>query len=203
MQLFKRKTREEKFWNWFADNQDEIMHFERDQDRIFNKLIGKLREVDPDLVFEFGPKGDTREFVIGAAGLKRAFPAVTALVSAAPKLPGWKFTAFRPRRTELSSLVVGGKRVAPEEVQFVLLEDPHGAAIHLFLPGYREGDEALATIGFLFLDQSLGEYDVETYVGLIQIFPSEPRGSELRYPLAELAARFDAYLAAHRKQPLN
>jgi hypothetical protein len=39
----------------------------------------------------------------------------------------------------------------------------------LFIPGFREDDVALQQIGYLLLDGALGEYDVETRLGLIKM----------------------------------
>jgi hypothetical protein len=41
------------------------------------------------LLFEFGPRGSTREFVISAAGIKDAFPGVVRLANAAAARPDY------------------------------------------------------------------------------------------------------------------
>jgi hypothetical protein len=87
-------TAQEKFWSWFLQHEPELFDFNPDQEaereRIFEQLASELRKVDPDLVFEFGPKEPRREFVVSAGGLKRAFPAVTKLVDASPGLDRWR-----------------------------------------------------------------------------------------------------------------
>jgi hypothetical protein len=98
------------FWKWFTDNETQLLDFEADREpereRLFDHLIKQLRKVHPDLTFEFGPKSQRREFIVSAGGIKSAFPSVSALVSAAPKLDQWQISAFRPRRP-LMTVVLG------------------------------------------------------------------------------------------------
>jgi len=52
-----------------------------------------------------------------------------------------------------------------------LVDNGKLAGIYLFLPGYVETDVTYKQIGYLLLDESLGEFDVETSVGMIQMLP--------------------------------
>jgi hypothetical protein len=59
-------------------------------------------------------------------------------------------------------------------------------------------------IGYRMLDGTLGEYDVETRLGLIKMLSPDTRTDGDRYPLAELPARFDrsvAHLAGRSERP--
>ena len=184
-------TAQEKFWNWFIQHELELFDFESDQERIFDELAAALQKVDSDLTFEFGPKETRREFVISAGGVKNAFPAVTSLVDAAPTLDRWKVTAFRPRRMSFNVVEFRGKRADPRGVKFSLLDNGKTAGVHLFIPGFREGDADWKQIGYLLLDDTLGEYDVESRLGLIKMLPPDTRTEGRRYPLAELPTLFD------------
>jgi hypothetical protein len=94
-----RATPEENFWRWFQNHQDMLYDFERNQAQVFGELSTELHRVNSDLTFEFGPiENGRRELVISADGIRAAFPAVQALYAAAPSLPRWKLTKFRPRR---------------------------------------------------------------------------------------------------------
>ena len=184
-------TAQQAFWQWFSSHQDELFDFEADQERVFDELSDRLIRVHPKLTFEFGPKTEWREFVISAGGLLEAFPAVTSLVAAAPKMDRWRVTGFRPRRTPLNRIALGERRLGPEEVEFSLLTRGTEIGLRIFIPGFRDNDVALKQIAYLMLDEALGEYDVETKVGLIQMLPCEsPRTTE-RYPLPDLPYRFD------------
>lgn len=190
--------REEEFWNWFVLHEDELFSFdserEGNREHLFDELASQLIKVDPDLCFEFGPSEMKREFVISADGIKRAFPAVVSLVKAAPALDRWKLIAFRPRRAP-NVVEIQGRRIDPSDVQFTLLDNGKMAGINLFLPGFREDEFAFKQIGYLILDEALGEYDVETRLGLIKMLSPETRTGGGRYPLIELPKRFDSLVS--------
>jgi hypothetical protein len=188
------------FWKWFEAHEDELFNFESNPEAILDELSHALQLVDPDLTFEIGPKiNGPREFVISAGGIKRAFPSVQGLAAAAPRLRRWRITAFRPRLSELSVIETGGKRLSSDEIKFSLLHNGKTVGIHLFIPGYSENDFGLKQIGYLFLDEALGEFDVETKLGLIKMLPAESTATEERYPLNELPQKFDQLFASLQK----
>ena len=91
-------SKEQKFWAWFKQREEMLFNFERDQERIFDKLDEALSIVSPRLTFEFGTiENGAREFVISADGVKAEFATVEALAAAAPALPQWKIVKFRHR----------------------------------------------------------------------------------------------------------
>jgi hypothetical protein len=181
----------ELFWEWFSEHEDMLLDCEANQEVIFDQLAAELQKVDPDLTFEIGPHERGREFVISAGGIKRAFPAVASLVDAVPPLARWQVTAFRPRRTPTSIVEFRGKRVALRDVQFTLLDNGKTAGLYLFIPGFREDDADLKQIGYLLLDEILGEYDVESRLGLIKMLSPDAQTEGRRHALAELPMLFD------------
>jgi len=158
---------------------------------VFDEIAARLQRVDPDVTFEFGPNAPKREFVISAGGLKRAFLSVASFVGSAPPLERWWIIAFRPRRRPVNVVEFHGRRIDPKDVQFTLLSNGSLAGIRLVIPSYDEADSRLKQIGYLLLDEALGEYDVETRVGLIEMLPPEAAAEGRRYPLAELPKQFD------------
>ena len=184
-----------KFWRWFHKNEKKLWNFEEDQERVFNELATELQKVNRDLTFEFGPKKTKREFVISAAGIQKAFAAVVSLAKAAPDFERWKITAFRPRRNPLNTIEFRGKRIDPDEVQFSLLSNGERLGLHLFIPGLCDNDVDYKQIGYLMLDEVLGEYDVETGLGLIKMLPPDTLTDYERHPLTELPLFFDQMTA--------
>ncbi len=184
-------TKQQAFWQWFREHERELFNFERDRERTFDQLADQLKKVDANLTFEFGPKATRREFIISAGGIRSAFHSVSALVATAPALEHWQVTGFRPRRWPPNVIQFGGKTIDPDDVQFTLLDDGRATGIYLFLPGYSEADTDLKQIGYLLLDSTLGEYDVETRLGLIKMLPPEAETPGKRYPLSELPTQFD------------
>jgi hypothetical protein len=185
------------FWKWFQNNEAMLFDFERDQEAVFDRLAGEMHKVHPSLTFEFGPKENgRREFVISADGIKDAIPSVESLYAAAPALERWQFIKFRPRRNPFD-IEYGGVSVKASSVSVLLEPDGQKAGITVFIPGYtQEGHNTYAGIAFLLLDQALGEYDVETRVGFIDV-KAPARTSVQTLSLQELPNAFDDYFAGN------
>ena len=188
------------FWGWFVRNEARLFSFRADREdereTLFKELAAQLQEVHPDLAFEFGPNRARREFVISAGGIKGAFPSVASLAGAAPVLERWQITAFRPRRNPVSVVEFRGKRVDPKDVQFTLLSNRQMLGLRLFIPGYQDTDSDMKAIGYLLLDESLGEYDVESRLGLIEMLSPETCTDGARHPFSELPKQFDELAAS-------
>lgn len=190
-----RATPETEFWQWFQRNETALFNFERNQEHTFDRLAAEMHKVHPSLTFEFGPKqGNRREFVISADGIREAFPKVESLFAAAPALSKWKVVKFRPRREPLD-LQYNGVSVKASSVLVLLQPDGLKAGITVLIPGYtKAAHQTYAGIAFLFLDQALGEYDVETRVGFIDVHaPSTAIANA--HSLQELPLTFDSFFA--------
>src|SRR5579872_3520965 len=163
-------SHEDEFWKWFTANEPRLFAFESDREAIFDELGREMRLVNSDLTFEFGPVQDgKREFVISAGGIKSAFPAVEALYGVAPSLKRWVWVKYRPRRLPINDLEYGGKMVKADNVRYLLAKDGDKVGIVLFFDGYSEKEKnTYGQIGFLFLDEALGEYAMETQVGFVE-----------------------------------
>ena len=183
------------FWRWFQANETRLFDFEKDQESVFADLRAQLHKVDPGLTFQFGPKeAGIREFVISADGIKAVFPGVISLADAAPALPRWKVIKFRPRHGQ-GPVSLNGLKIAPEQMEFTLEPDGTKIGVTLFIEGYSEAErEKYAGVGFLLLDQSLGEYDVETKVGFVEFKPSSTKSNLVKQPFPALAESFDRFL---------
>jgi hypothetical protein len=187
-----RQLPEQAFWAWFRANESRLFDFEKDREAIFDELTAQLQKVHDGLTFEFGPKeNETREFVISADGIKNVFPAVIALADEAPSLTRWKIIKFRPRR-QLMPINFNGLHLKPEQIEFTIEPDGDKLGITLFMVGYKETDhERYASVGFLMLDQALGEYDVEMKVGGIDFKSSQASSKLPKQPIARLPECFD------------
>lgn len=189
-----KKTPETQFWTWFEKNQDMLFHFERDQERTFDKLNAAMSKVHPDLTFEFGPDdGGKREFVISADGLKDAFPAVESLYSSAPSLPRWTFIKFRPRRSGVT-IRVGDVKIERTDIEVAVEADGNRAGLTVFVKGYDESQaQQFQHAAFIMLDHAIGEYDMETKVGFIDVQPFERESQFKRHGLDALPQMFDEF----------
>jgi hypothetical protein len=184
---------EDAFWKWFEANETRLFSFEKNQEVIFDELSAQLELVSADLTFEFGPVANgRREFVISAGGIKAAFPYVEKLYDKAPSLPRWVWIKYRPRRLPINDLNYGGKSVKADDVRFLLAKDDDKVGIVLFFDGYNEEEKGVVgQIGYLFLDEALGEYSVETKVGFIEFQGHDSKYFAQSHPLRELPQKFD------------
>jgi hypothetical protein len=183
------------FWRWFEDNEEQLFALEGDREALFDALSSRLSAVHTDLTFEIGPDVEgMRDLVISAGGISRAFPAVVELTNAAPELPRWRVIAFRPRRSPIHDLTFGDVSVRAEDVRFAAVPDGDRLGLVLLLPGFRETpDETFEQMAYLFLDEALGELDVETLVGFIEV--QAPTGDALTHstPLSTLPDTVDRW----------
>lgn len=161
---------EQEFWKWFQAHEAMLFDFEKNREAVFDQLAAEMHKVNPHLTFEFGPTDQNRrEFIISADGIKEAFPKVEALFAAAPSLPRWKFIKFRPRRAPFD-ISYAGITVKAKSVLVRLSRAGQKADITVYLSDYSQNAyDRYMPITFLLLDQALGEYDVEIYVGKIDI----------------------------------
>ncbi|CAJ0735024.1 hypothetical protein R16034_00065 [Ralstonia edaphis] len=187
-----RNSPEADFWQWFQKNEASLFDFERDQRVVFDRLSAEMHKVDPSLTFEFGPKqSGQREFVISADGVRAAFPKVVSLASSAPPLPRWKIIKFRPRR-EPADIQFHGVTVKAQSVSVEIHPEGEKAGLTVLIPGYSASQrQTFGGIAFLLLDQALGEFDVETHVGNVDVRAPLP-GDSNAIPLEALPRAFDA-----------
>jgi len=116
--LFDKRSREERFWDWFVENSDRIFDFESHQDAVFRDLGRALSKVNRDLAFEFGPPETPREFIVSAEGIEELFPFVERLVAAAPSLPQWRVLAFRQPGDPGATIQFAGHEFGPSDIWF-------------------------------------------------------------------------------------
>jgi hypothetical protein len=194
-------TPEETFWKWFQSNENSLFDFEKDQERVFDRLGGEMRKINPNLTFEFGPKENgIQEFIISADGIKEAFPEVERLYAAAPSLPRWKFAKFRPRRTPLD-ITYQGVTVRAASVVVEVKAAGQMADLTVFIPGYTQSaHQTYVAITFLLLDEALGEYDVETRIGRVNV-ESAPESETQTCSLEDLPRTVDARLPVRNNRP--
>lgn len=194
---------EDAFWRWFERNEARLFAFENNRAAVFRELYAELSRMNGDLTFEFGPvqTDGKRQFVISAGGIRSAFPSVESLFSKAPSLKRWVWVKFRPRRKPLNDIEFAGRRVRVEDVHYLLAKDEGKLGIVLFFDGYKEEPKhTFEQIGYLLLDEALGEYAVEMQVGFIEFQSRQSKYFAKANPLKELPDHFDQALgrsAAH------
>ncbi|MCU1272347.1 MAG: hypothetical protein JWN74_3641 [Acidobacteriaceae bacterium] len=179
-----------KFWKWFQAHEDEIFHFDANREKVFDKLASHLHRVHADLTFEFSSVyHGRREFIVSAGGIRNAFSEVMALVRRAPALPRWQIMAFRQRK-DIPRIQCGDRSIERDSVfvDYVLVGDKMDLTI--FIEGLVNGSSkdinSLKTVGYLLLDATVGEYDVETKIAGIQFVDALAFPERRRIPLRDL-----------------
>jgi len=189
-------TKYNNFWNWFSKHDNELYDFEKDQEKIFDNLQAELQKIDSNLTFEFGPKENgKREFVISADGILSSFPSVESLYASKPIFKKWVIVKFRPRRNIDLDFEIGGLKITQKDLKFALMNDndPKKIGIALFIRGYNKSQSALYRRAcYVILDGLIGEYDMETKVGSINIYDFVSDKMKYASGIENLSTQFDA-----------
>jgi len=167
-----REPKASHFWDWFLANEERLFTSIGMESPAFRDLARELRRFNPGLVFEVGNiENRRRELVVSADGIAELFPAVEELVCAAPALDRWCLVPLRPRRGS-RTIEFGNVRVTPDDVRVACARDGHRLGLTVYIRGYHETPSQLyEQVAFLLLDAAIGEYDVESRIGYIEVEP--------------------------------
>lgn len=186
------------FWRWIEHNQNELEAEVRAMQcggplpqLAMHDLGARLSRVGLGLVHEIGVHtSNDIELIISADGDRGRFATVQELVSQAPRMKGWRITAFRPRTdTSDTELTVSGIKVRAEQFSFRARAEGDKVGFDVFVDA-DVPNESLPSIGFLMLDATLGEFDVETGVGTVDFAKGRPIDA-LNW--SELSSVFDSH----------
>lgn len=185
-------TPEDAFWAWFISHQEQVAKIKTAGEPIADQLAAELHKLGPQLTFEVGVASKPKEIIISADGIVEAFPTVKKIVAAAPKIPGWKVVAFRPRKPMTEVQVGKHGKLSTAMMTFRLLRPiVSGAKVDIAIyVKDRPIDDETKLGAYLLLDSLLGEYDVETRLGQIDLLPGKdaPKGTK---PMLELPGLVD------------
>lgn len=193
------KTKEERFWEWFEKNEEryyELRPDSPDLEALISQVHKQIQKVHRHLCCELGPhESQARTFFISAGGVAEAFGAVEALHAKAPALARWNFVKFKQRKAGRLQVKIMDKVYSDESITYELLRaDGSKAGIRLFFDDFDpDYHRAYATVGFLFLDSLLGEYDVATRLSHIDFLPKAQGSPEAMKPLHVLPEEFDRW----------
>lgn len=180
------------FWNWFVDHAPALAK-ERSMSDVMKQVQRELKKLDRGVIAEIGSAGDDRLLVLSADGDRKVFPMVQQLFAARPAVKGWKIVAFRQREAKrpMPVLSMNDRKLDPATLRYLAVRDHQKLDIQLYVPRYVEGDEAIGLLALLALDHTVGEYDVETKLGAIDLLPIE-RAPANAHELDDLVGEIDA-----------
>ena len=186
--MFARRTHTPaSFWSWFQARQRKLLRIEGDR---FVALLGEqLGKVAEGLVCEVGPVDERpREFILSADGIRSLVDTVDALADAAPPMPEWQITRFRPPLERFTDFRLEYGPVTANAADVRFTATPAGPRMDLTLyAAWRteaDGDRPDGP-AFIMLDMALGEYDVMCRVGVIDLLPLAAAPPDAR-PWAEV-----------------
>lgn len=192
------ESKDAAFWKWAAANLDALKGVKTGREPITEELSKQLEQVEPGLVFELGVGREAFELIISADGKKELFPVVKRLVAAAPALPGSKVIAFRPRKDiDGFTMQLGDRKLGGKDLFFVASNDLDRKgliAVDLFVQGMKtEDDQPAKNAAFMLLEAAVGEFDLETKIGAIDIKQAPSEIPEELKPLKDLPAALDGW----------
>ena len=93
------------------------------------------------------------------------------------------------------TIQMGELKLEPADVEVAVEADGDLAGFTVFVKGYHESDsQPYKHAAFIMLDQAIGEYDMETKVGFIDVQPFEKESPYKRHGLDSLPKMFDKFL---------
>jgi len=187
----------EGFWRWFKANADALAALNNEADRdlkLVDLLFDAVVRYSEGLGILVGvDENGVNELILSADGVVSKIPAVLAFLRDAPAIPGWKFTPLK-QRSPGTATGFGGLKRYPEQVFYIGEVWPDGDKIDIsvalpHIPDVNETDQRFLT--YLLLDNLLGEYDVATAIGGIEVRMLSPGEVASGRPLTELVNEVD------------
>jgi hypothetical protein len=177
------------FWDWFLKHEKEFFKVVQNRDNInqgfFKKLSPKLDEIHEEIYFLTGMFDEnTAELILTPDGAIRNIFLVEELVSAAPKINGWKFTSLKPScDIKDVSINMGGFKFNSENLKFYpnLHKDyPDEIDLTIVYDDFVEDQKSIQTNGiYIFLDNFLGELHSITLIDSLKIIGKNDISEEL------------------------
>ena len=209
------KQRVAEFWEWYPTVAER--YFNAIEDGTFGDLAPEFSELVeqklPTMCWVFGPgENGGHSFTLTGEGVRPRQLLTQYWCQQAPEIPGWTFYSSRqPSDAErLKGMGIGISQNEQVDVESFLVKtdvDAENEKIHItaWHPAYaRVPAEHHMQILFLLLDEALGEFGTEMWIGNIEIEPVEP-GEHVRSlaDLPEFIRQMNEYHKWEKLEPLD
>jgi hypothetical protein len=183
------------FWEWFQANEKPFHKVVRNNQNVekvfFDKLSPKLNELKEGFYFLTGMHDDdTVELILTPDGKIKNIVFVEELVSSAPKINGWKFTALKPA-LDIKNVCIEmeGYKFDGDNLSFYSNNDlkfPDEINITIIYDDMNENNKSVITTGtYIFLDNFLGELDFATTIDELNVVNKKDAKNET-IPISKL-----------------
>lgn len=196
----------EDFWNWFRENEKAFFkvlnsdHADVEAE-FFDRISPKLNELKQGFYLLAGMMNDqTAELIFSAEGEVRNIVFVEEIVSAAPQIDGWKFTALKqPETFDNLEIKMNEYVFNANNIHFCAneLEDyPDEIDISIVYDQLTDSNREMVINGaYIFIDNFLGELDSLVSIDNMNIIGRNEATSEL-IPISKLKS----YLVWRQKE---
>ena len=179
------------FWAWWATGRDRVAAaiasggFDK---AIVDEITRAVRTIHPQMAWELAPgKASQHAFCLSSEGNPEIRQASLRWLAAAPPPDAvWEYHASKQASPTLTALEIAGIRFDLEETRVIVSWDESRLRldVRVWHPVFEKAPETVKLqAAFLFLDQLLGEDDVERWIGQIDLLEAPTGGrtpSELR-----------------------
>jgi hypothetical protein len=185
-----------RWWQTFTKSAAGLdKHFSKRSQFDLPALMNVLSEVDPHLMWEFGPavRKQGHRLCITPESRAELRPMLNVLLDCAPKLDRWEFYPYRLQDTpETDRVAIDGRTKISRDGVTASAARGRGNRVDVryFLPESSMVDgRAAQSFAFYTTERLLGEETLDTWIGGIAAFAetSPPQPGSMRMPLARLA----------------
>lgn len=195
-----------KFWRWFEEKSDDFRFFREMEpeecEELFESLTERLHLYCTSLFFEMRINAiNEGEFIVTAEGVVEFFDDAEFLVSKAPEIDHWTFTALIPADEDNEGIEYEDLDLIPSEMWFTAIEDADmpdklNLVIHFMDYDLVKMNEHLDTAIFLLLQSVLGEKMFAQHINVYTTseLPGDP---DEGFPVLD---RLPEYIAEMKKE---
>ncbi|MCK6608676.1 MAG: hypothetical protein L6Q46_10325 [Flavobacterium sp.] len=173
--IFKKQTKEEKFWNWVLKNKTNLEKFinsDLEDYTIYNELNKQIKEYNSILYAEMTlTKKNEVVLIITPDGIPEGVLPTQKLYNSKPNLKNWIVKKFRQPLDEVK-LNFRGLEYDSSDIIIVPEFDTERNKINIkiFITNMNLDIDRYQSLAFLYLDHILGEYNTITKIGYIDFF---------------------------------
>lgn len=200
------------FWDWFptvSEKYEGMLIDQRGQD-VVAEVQEKMHELIPSMCWVFGSESVGHSFTLTGEGQIAKQLLAEYWLSQAVDVPGWQFFASKQAPSspeQVGGFAIGvGDNLEVDCERFVVstqVDEEHECIdIHLWHPTFEQlSQEHHYQISFIFLDELLGEFGTQMWIGDIHVAPFDDDANVK--PMVELPAFIKSASEYHKWEKLS